>query len=74
MYRCRYTTAADMLKTLLSGVPDNRLDQKLKIHTRPDILLIDEVGFDRLAQESADRHEIRRQGSDEKAAAMPCPV
>lgn len=53
MYRCRYTTAADMLKTLMSGVPDNTLDQKLKIYTRPDILLIDEVGFDRLEQESA---------------------
>ena len=52
MYRCRYTSAADMLKTLMSGLPDNTLDQKLKIFTRPDILLIDEVGFDRLEQES----------------------
>jgi len=52
MYRCRYTTASDMLKTLLSGLPDNTLDQKLKIYTRPEILLIDEVGFDRLEQES----------------------
>ncbi len=51
-YRCRYTTAADMLKTLLAGIPDNTLDQKLKFYTRPDILLIDEVGFDRLEQES----------------------
>jgi len=53
MYRCRYTSAADMLKTLMSGLPDNTLDQKLKIYTRPEILLIDEVGFDRLEQESA---------------------
>jgi len=53
MYSCRYTTAANMLKTLMSGLPDNTLDQKLKIFTRPDILLIDEVGFDRLEQESA---------------------
>jgi DNA replication protein DnaC len=51
-YRCRYTTAADMLKTLMAGIPDNTLDQKLKLYTRPDILLIDEVGFDRLEQES----------------------
>jgi len=29
------------------------LEQKLKLYTRPDILLIDEVGFDRLEQESA---------------------
>lgn len=53
MYRCRYTTAAEMLKTLMSGLPDYTLDQKLKIYTRPEILLIDEVGFDRLEQESA---------------------
>jgi DNA replication protein DnaC len=53
MYRCRYTSAADMLKTLMSGLPDSTLDQKLKIYTRPEILLIDEVGFDRLEQESA---------------------
>jgi len=51
-YRCRYTTAADMLKTLMAGIPDNTLDQKLKLYTRPEILLIDEVGFDRLEQES----------------------
>ena len=51
-YRCRYTTAADMLKTLMAGIPDNTLDQKLKLYTRPQILLIDEVGFDRLEQES----------------------
>jgi len=55
MYRCRYTTAADMLRTLMSGLPDNTLDQKLKTYTRPEILLIDEVGFDRLEQEST-RH------------------
>ena len=55
MYRCRYTTATDMLKTLMSGLPDNTLDQKLKIYTCPEILLIDEVGFDRLEQEST-RH------------------
>jgi DNA replication protein DnaC len=42
-----------MLKTLMSGLPDNTLDQKLKIYTGPEILLIDEVGFDRLEQESA---------------------
>ena len=52
-YRCRYTTAADMLKNLMAGLSDDTLDKKLKIYTLPDILLIDEVGFDRLEQESA---------------------
>jgi DNA replication protein DnaC len=52
-YRCRYTTAADMLKNLLSGLADGSLEHKLKLYTSPQILLIDEVGFDRLEQESA---------------------
>lgn len=53
LYRCRYTTAADMLKDLMASLADGTLEQKLKLYTRPDILLIDEVGFDRLEQESA---------------------
>jgi DNA replication protein DnaC len=53
LYCCRYTTAADMLKDLLASLSDDSLEQKLKIYTRPQILLIDEVGFDRLEQESA---------------------
>ncbi|MBW1916135.1 MAG: IS21-like element helper ATPase IstB [Deltaproteobacteria bacterium] len=52
-YKCRYTTAAQMLKDLMAGLSDDTLDDKLKIYSRPDILLIDEVGFDRLEQESA---------------------
>jgi len=52
-YRCRYTTAADMLKDLLAGLADQSLQQKLRHYIAPDILLIDEVGFDRLEQESA---------------------
>ena len=42
LYRCRYTTAADMLKDLLSSLADGTLEQRLKVYTRPDILLIDE--------------------------------
>jgi len=53
LYRCRYTTAADMLKDLMASLADGTLEQKLKGYTRPDVLLIDEVGFDRLEQESA---------------------
>lgn len=52
-YRCRYTTAAEMLKNLMAGLSDGSLEQKLKVYTRPQILLIDEIGFDRLEQESA---------------------
>jgi len=53
LYRCRYTTAADMLKDLLSGRVDDSIDEKLKRYISPEILLIDEIGFDRLEQEEA---------------------
>ena len=52
-YRCRYTTAADMLRELLASRADDTLPKKLKQFTSPDILLIDEVGFDRLEQEDS---------------------
>lgn len=51
LYRCRYVTATHMLRDLLSGLADNSLDQKLKDYLRPEVLLIDEIGFDRLEQE-----------------------
>jgi DNA replication protein DnaC len=53
LYRCRYVTASFMLRDLLSGLADDSLDDKLKAYVRPDILLIDEIGFDRLEQESS---------------------
>jgi DNA replication protein DnaC len=52
LYRCRYVTASFMLRDLLSGLADDSIEDKLKAYVRPDILLIDEIGFDRLEQES----------------------
>ena len=52
-YRCRYVTASDMLKDLLAGLADTTLGNKLKKYLSPDVLLIDELGFDRLEQEEA---------------------
>ena len=52
-YSCRYTTAADMLRELLASLADDTLEKKLKRYLSPDILLIDEVGFDRLEQQDA---------------------
>lgn len=52
LYPCRYVTASAMLRDLLSGLADDSLEDKLKAYVRPDILLIDEIGFDRLEQES----------------------
>jgi DNA replication protein DnaC len=53
LYRCRYVTASFMLRDLLSALADDSLQDKLKAYVRPDILLIDEIGFDRLEQESS---------------------
>jgi len=39
-----------MLQELLASLADNTLEQKLKRFLSPEILLIDEVGFDRLEQ------------------------
>jgi DNA replication protein DnaC len=52
-YRCRYTTAAQMLRDLIASLADDTLDKKLKRYLSPDVLLIDEVGFDRLEQQDA---------------------
>lgn len=49
--RCFYTTAADMLRYLKSGLLDDTLDRKLRRYLAPDLLLIDELGFDRIEQE-----------------------
>jgi len=53
LYRCRYTMASHMLKDLMAGLADDTLDKKLNTYIRPEILLIDEIGFDRLEQETA---------------------
>lgn len=53
LYSCLYTTAANMLSSLMASLCDGTLDKVLKTYTRPQILLIDEVGFDRIEQESA---------------------
>jgi DNA replication protein DnaC len=49
-FRCRYVTAAAMLRELLASLADNSLEQKLKSFLSPEILLIDEIGFDKLEQ------------------------
>ncbi len=51
--RCRYVTASAMLRELLAGLADNTLEQRLKRFLSPEILLIDEIGFDRLEQHDA---------------------
>lgn len=50
LYRCIYTTAAAMLTELNASRADETLSRKLKPYITADILLIDELGFDRLEQ------------------------
>jgi DNA replication protein DnaC len=52
-YRCRYSTAAAMLKDLYAGLADNSLDRKLKDYTSPEVLVVDDLGPDRLEQDDA---------------------
>jgi len=54
-YRCRYTTGTDMLNDLMAGLADNTMHKRLKQYLSPEILLIDEVGLDKLEQSEA-RH------------------
>jgi len=51
LYRCRYTTAADMLTELMASRADHSFHRTLTHYTSPDILLIDEIGFERLEQQ-----------------------
>lgn len=59
VYRVRYTTAADMLKVLYSSLADDSLEQKLKQYVYPELLVIDELGFDRLEREREQREDAR---------------
>lgn len=52
-YRVRYTTAADMLTELYASLADDSLEQKLKRYVYPQLLVIDELGFDRLERQDA---------------------
>ena len=50
-FRCLYTTAAEMLRTLKSGLVDDTLERKLKRYLSPQLLLVDELGFDQIEQD-----------------------
>jgi DNA replication protein DnaC len=51
--RVRYTKAAEMLSTLFSSLADDSFEQVLKNYIQPQLLMIDELGFDRLEQHDA---------------------
>lgn len=49
--RVRYTTCADMMSELFASMADGSLSETLKRYTRPELLLVDDLGYDPLEQE-----------------------
>jgi len=51
--RVRYTSCADMLKDLFASLADGSLYRVLPKYTRPQLLMIDDLGYDPIEQEQA---------------------
>lgn len=47
-YRVRYTTSGELLQELNASRADHTLAKQIKFYTRPDLLIIDEFGFDKV--------------------------
>lgn len=47
-YRVYYTTCSDLINDLNAGVYEKTLDKRMRKYINPDLLLIDEMGHDRL--------------------------
>ena len=47
-YKVYYTTCADMLNDLNTGVYEKTLMKRIRKYVNPELLLIDEMGHDRL--------------------------
>jgi len=66
--RVLFTTAMDMLNQLLASQVDSSLVRKLKVYTDPALLLVDELGYLSLDQQTSNlfyqvistRHSMRR--------------
>jgi DNA replication protein DnaC len=51
--RVRYTLCAEMMVDLFASLADGSLPQALRPYTRPELLLIDDLGYDPMEQERA---------------------
>jgi len=47
-YKTYYTTCSELINDLNAGVYEKTLDKRMKKYTNPELLLIDEMGHDRL--------------------------
>jgi DNA replication protein DnaC len=52
-YRVLFTTAMDMLNQLLASQVDHSLIRKLKIYTEPTLVIVDELGYLSLDQQTS---------------------
>jgi DNA replication protein DnaC len=53
-YRVQFTTAAELLMSLIAAKREDRLDRKLRSYDRYDVLLIDELGYIPFEREATD--------------------
>jgi DNA replication protein DnaC len=47
-YRVQYRTSAQLIADLTASLADKTLPQRLRLYSHPDLLIIDEFGFDRV--------------------------
>ncbi|MBL7112074.1 MAG: ATP-binding protein [Bacteroidales bacterium] len=47
-YKTYYTTCSDLINDLNAGVYEKTLEKRMRKYTNPDLLMIDEMGHDRL--------------------------
>lgn len=52
-YTVYFTTAHDMIQTLEEAHRRNQVQKKLKVYTKPDLLIIDEIGYRRMDETAA---------------------
>jgi len=53
--RVRYTTSEELLRALNASLADDTLEKALKPYTRPELLVIDEVGLEQVERSTASR-------------------
>ncbi|MBI2570520.1 MAG: ATP-binding protein [Candidatus Schekmanbacteria bacterium] len=53
--RVRYTTSAEMLMALNASLASEALEETLKQYTRPELLIVDEVGLEQVERPGASR-------------------
>lgn len=47
-YRVLYTTSGKLLEDLTAALADNTIHERVRFYARPELLIIDEFGFDRI--------------------------